>query len=283
MLGAAGAGKTYELSSLADREKRDGRDVRIERLAVLGQTTDGLASRLVAFAAGATESTSLYLDALDEVMVPVKTAGLILARWLRDELAARRPALRVSCRSAVWPDSTLWSAITDVYEAHDCAICQLQPLTFEDVKGIASRDNVDADAFMSAVESAGAFSLSQQPLTLKMLLRVYSAEGSLPGSRRELFAKGTELLASEPAERFEDGTAIDVPLAVLLDAASRLACFSLLSGREVFDLDDLPAAGSLGWLELANLPGGTCPLDRDLLRAVGRSGLCGTIEVSHQR
>jgi hypothetical protein len=116
--------------------------------------------------------------------------------------------------------------------------------------------------------------LSQQPLTLKMLLHVYRTLGALPGTRSELFAKGVELLASEPAERFEDGTAIDVPLAVLLDAATRMACIALLSGREVFDLGDSPYAGSLGWLELAHLPGGSSLLDRDLLREVSRCGLC---------
>ena len=39
MLGAAGLGKTYELSYLVDLDRKCDRDVRDERLVVFGQTT----------------------------------------------------------------------------------------------------------------------------------------------------------------------------------------------------------------------------------------------------
>src|SRR5438046_3125525 len=81
MLGAAGLGKTCELTYLADLDRRRGLDVRIERLAMLGQTPEGLASQLEVLATGAGEKTVLYLDALDEVMVPVRTTGPIIQRW----------------------------------------------------------------------------------------------------------------------------------------------------------------------------------------------------------
>jgi hypothetical protein len=102
MLGAAGLGKTWEMSRLATLDRQGGLDVRIERLAVLGQTPGGLKSQLEVLASGAGEKTVLYLDALDEVMVPVKTAGLIIQRWVLHRLAAqpsghqafRRPSRR---------------------------------------------------------------------------------------------------------------------------------------------------------------------------------------------
>jgi hypothetical protein len=273
MLGAAGLGKTYELAYLAGLDRERALDVRIERLAVLGQTPDGLASQLVLLAEGATENTVLYLDALDEVMVPVKTTGLIVARWVRDTLAGNKPKLRISCRSAVWPPG-VEAAIREVYGEEECAFALLQPLSLEDVKSIASARGLDAEAFTKDIEAAGALVLAQQPLTLGMLLRVHVSRGSLPASRSALFAQGVELLASESAERLDDGTAMDVPLAELMDAAERLACFSLLSGRDVVDLGDLPSSSSLGKLELASLPGGSRPLDVYLVRAVGRCGLC---------
>src|SRR5713101_1752310 len=95
ILGAAGLGKTYELRYLADLDKQNGLDVRIERLAELGQTADGLEFALSELAATASEKSVIYLDALDEVMISVKVAGLIIQRWIHNELAARRPALRI--------------------------------------------------------------------------------------------------------------------------------------------------------------------------------------------
>lgn len=273
MLGAAGLGKTYELAYVAETDRQRGLDVRSERFAVLGQTSDALTSRLGVLATGATESTVIYLDALDEVMVPVRTAALVVERWIRDQLVASRPTLRISCRSAVWPPN-VEAAIRDVYGEYQCAVAVLQCLSAEDVKTVASDRGVDTDAFATAVQAAGAVVLSQQPLTLEMLLKVYTDRGALPTSRRQLFAEGMELLAGERIDRLELGTAVDVPLADLLDAAERLAGFGLLSGREVVDLSDSPLPDSLGRRELESLPAGTRPLDYDLVLAVGRSGLC---------
>jgi len=80
MLGAAGLGKTYELSCLANLDRQRGLDVCCERLAELGQTADGLTTHLAILANQVRENTAIYLDALDEVMIPVKTTGLISIR-----------------------------------------------------------------------------------------------------------------------------------------------------------------------------------------------------------
>src|SRR5688572_15840730 len=74
MLGAAGLGKSFEQAYLAELERADGFEVIADRLAVLGQTPEGLISRLDTLGAAATPNTVLLLDALDEVMVPVKIA-----------------------------------------------------------------------------------------------------------------------------------------------------------------------------------------------------------------
>ena len=273
MLGAAGLGKTCELNYLADLDRQRGLDVRSERLAVLGQTADGLAARLASLAASATDRTVIYLDALDEVMIPVRCAGLVLERWVAESLSANRPRLHISCRSAVWPPS-VWDAMRQVYGEEGCTFALLQPLSRDDIKTIASDCSVDAEAFVAAVDTAGTFVLAQQPLTLNMLLEVFAAHGTLPTSRKSLFAQGVERLASEREERLHDGTAVDFSVAEVLEAAERLACFTTLSGRSVVDLHDVPAASSIGYRELEGLPNGNRPLTFDLIRAVGRSGLC---------
>jgi hypothetical protein len=273
ILGAAGLGKTYELRYLADLDRWNSLDVRIERLAELAQTPDGLASALSILAGAASEKSIIYLDALDEVMIPVRVAGLIIQRWIRNELAARRPVLRISCRSAVWPND-IQDALCEVYGEESCAVAMLQPLPEEDVKHVACARGLDAGSFMRAVIGAGVQALSQQPLTLEMLLLIYDRRKELPSNRSELFARGVEELASERIERLEAGTATEFTVPEILEAAERLACFALLSGRETIDRSDSPSPASLGRIELVSLPGGSRNLDDELIRAVGRCGLC---------
>jgi hypothetical protein len=277
VLGAAGLGKTYELRYLADLEKRNGLDVRFERLAVIAQTPDSLVAQLAELSAAASKKSVIYLDALDEVMVPVKVAGLVVERWIRKELAAKQPAIRISCRSALWSPDIL-AALSDVYGEESCAVAILQPLSSPDVKHIAASRGLDADRFEAAIQRAGTQSLSQQPLTLEMLLRIYEVGKSMPSDRCDLFSKGVNELARDRIERLEAGTAIEFTLPEVLEAAERLACFSLLSGRETIDLSDSPSPASLGRTELAGLPSKGRILDDHLVRAVGRCGLCESDE-----
>ncbi len=273
MLGAAGLGKTFEQAYLAELDRAEGLDVIADRLAVLGQTPDGLTARLDLLATAANSNTALYLDALDEVMVPVRTAGLIVQRWISDKLGSVRPRLRLSCRSAVWPPG-VQSAIEAVYGADGCAFAVLQPLSEEDVLSVASARGVDAKDFLRAVDAAGVRALSEQPLTLEMLLKIQQAHGTLPNRRPDLFRQGMEQLASERRERAREGTGIGVPTAQVLEAAERLACFCLLSGRDVIDLSESPSSSALAAREVEGLPGGDRPLDGALLDAICRSGLC---------
>lgn len=273
MLGAAGLGKTFEQAYLAELDRAKGLDVIADRLAVLGQTPESLRARLDSLASAATTNTALYLDALDEVMVPVRTAGLIVQRWISDKLGSVRPRLRLSCRSAVWPPG-VQSVIEAAYGADGCAFAVLQPLSEEDVLSVASARGIDAKEFLRAVDAAGVRVLSEQPLTLEMLLKIRETHGTLPNRRRDLFHQGMEQLASERRERAQQGTGIGVPTAQVLEAAERLACYCLLSGRDVLDLSECPSSAALSAREVEGLPGGDRPLDDALVDAVCRSGLC---------
>ena len=107
-----------------------------------------------------------------------------------------------------------------------------------------------------------------------MLLKIFKNRGTLPSDRSKLFAEGVSLLACERVERYEAGTATPFPLMDLLDAAERMACVSLLSARDVFELGDNPSNTSIGVQELIGLPSTGRPLDFGLIQAVGRCGLC---------
>jgi hypothetical protein len=111
--------------------------------------------------------------------------------------------------------------VVDVYHTEQTAYASLEALNSEDIDLIAGHSGLDVAAFRKALHRSGA-----------------RAGGDLPARRLELFDRGLQLLATDRVERREEGTAIDIPVADLLDAAERLACLSLLSGRETVDYSD---------------------------------------------
>lgn len=204
--------------------------------------------------------------------MPVKQASIVIASWASDELAAAHPIVRISCRSAVWPD-LVRSALQGVYGDAECIVASLQTLSSDDVAAAVASEGIPPADFVKSLEAAGAAPLAGLPLMLRMLLRIYKETGTLPASRVQLFQRGLLELAAEREERRNLGTHGDASPTVTLDAGERVACFSLLSGRESIDLSDAPSSLSLDWKELAALPG-TPRLEDPLLRALGKSGVC---------
>lgn len=273
LLGSAALGKTTELSYLSKLEQDSGKDVRYHRLALLATSADRLESRLEELASDTTSNSVLYLDALDEAMVPVRTAGIVLATWVRTRLRTSKPRIRLVCRTAVWP-SELRSAIQEVY-GDGMATALLQPLSPGEIGYVADSEGLESGKFLALLKDSGALTLAKQPLCLRMLIRLARSGAALPSRRRDLFNDSIILLASEPHERRELGTAIDIPPHELTDAAERLACLTLLSGRETVDFRDEPKPQSINWLELSSLPAGAgATLSERLVRAVSLSGLC---------
>jgi hypothetical protein len=273
LLGGAGLGKTYELATLADLERRTGHEVRIDRLASLAQTAESLESRLNRVSTNATNATVIYLDALDEVMVPVRAAGTIVTAWIRESLKGRGIRLRISCRSAVFPENVR-SALIDVFGEEYVALSWLQALNDDDVRHVATAMNIDATAFAAAIDRGGVTALAQQPLTLKMLLDVFRRDRELPTNRAELFRRGIRELASERYERRESGTASTLATDDIIEASERLACISLLSGSESIDYGPEASLTDLSVDRLAGLTSGSArTLDHEMLRAIRLSGL----------
>lgn len=271
LIGAAGLGKTFELEYLVEEERQAGREIRKVRAAELAHSAEALAQGLNRLATTPTAATVIYIDALDEAMVPVRHAGLVVAAWLRDRIRGSGISVRLACRSAVFPD-TIRAALFDVY-GNSLSIAALQPLTLDDVAIVVEHAGGNPDEFIRLVERSRIESLATQPLTLSMLLQIARSGRPLPPTREALFEQGVRLLATERSERIEDGTAVDVTLVDLLDAAERVSCFTLMAGVELVDYGDMRFDGTLSVHELGGLPGGTRPLDATVLRALRQSGL----------
>ena len=141
MLGAAGAGKTTEAARLADQERRAGASVHSCRLAEFAESSTELRQHLAKRSRGANERTVLYLDALDEAMIPARRRWLAIKRWVTEDLAGTGASIRITCRSAVWP-SELTQVIHELVGSQSFATAALQPLSDEDIHSAAASQGI---------------------------------------------------------------------------------------------------------------------------------------------
>ncbi len=266
MLGAAGAGKTTEAARLATDERVAGGCVKECRLAEFAETSSELRDHLAALAAAAGPGAIIYLDALDEAMVPGRQRWLAIKHWVHDRLRGTNLRVRITCRSAVWP-SELTQVLREFAGNESFATAFLEPLADADILAAAAFHKLDGEAFLTRLQGSRARSLADQPLALRMLLRLQKSPHGLPESRVDLFEKGLELLASDSHDRREIDTQIPMSPTELLKTAERLACCTILSGRETVHLGDWAPSNQLSHHDLSD----KIPLAE--LRALGSSGI----------
>ena len=267
MLGAAGAGKTTEAERLASHESALGRRVRRCRLAEFADTSAELGEQLATLSVGASEDTVLYLDALDEAMIPARRRWLAIKHLIANKLHGTGTAIRITCRPAVWP-SELSDVVREFAGHESFATAFLQSLDDDDIGVAAASLGIDPEAFLERLESTRARSLAGQPLALRMLMKLYQSECGLPRSLSELFEKGIERLVSDPQERHDIGTQIQIPTAAMIEAAEWLACYTMLSGRETVCFDEEPLPNALSVHDLST------KFTLEDLHAIGSSGIC---------
>ncbi len=273
LLGAAGAGKTTEVRRLADHERASGRAVRECRLAKYADTSQELADHLKELAAEANAATSFHLDALDEAMIPKRGRWLAIERWIEQNLQGTGASIRITCRTAVWPQE-LSDAILRFCGQQPFAMAYLQPLSKKDIAVAAESHGIHPASFLAQIEKARVQSLASRPLTLGMLLDSARDGDNLPSTLKDLFAKGVRMLARDRQDRRAIGTHTPLPSDRILEAAERMACYTILTGRETVNLGDDATTNQLGLQDLSGRVGDNAEIDEDDIRAVGSSGLC---------
>ena len=271
LLGAAGAGKTTETRRLVNEEQLSGRSIRECRLAEYADTTTDLFKHLAQFANTANSATIFYLDALDEAMIPNRRCWIAVRDWIKNTLEDTGGAVRITCRSAVWPHQL--STVMSEAAGKDCfAQALLQPLSDDDIVVAAESEGISYPHFWVQVKAARAQSLATQPLALRMLLNLYKNGGGLPSTLRDLFAQGLRTLASDAQERIDIGTQLDLSPDDLLKAAEPVACYTILTGRSTVNLGDDRTPHDLDWRDIVAVDNGQTSIET--LRVVGSSGIC---------
>ena len=190
----------------------------------------------------------LYLDSLDEGLMNVEAlAGFLVQELMK--LDRKRLQLRLVSRPAVWPKSLendlqrIWPEKIGVY--------RLAPLTRADVGLAAKSHGLPEPDFIDAVRRSSAVAFARKPLTLKMLLQVYSQKGGLPDSLIHLYKLGiVELAAESSISRNEKLKAGSLTPQQRVAVSERIAAVSILCNLRIITIRP-----EVGFRDKAELPG----------------------------
>ncbi len=205
LLGEPGVGKSTTLEEEASRLRAAGEACLYRELnqyhsdsRLIGDIFDS--EEIQAWKQGSHPLT-LLLDSLDECSLTIPAAARILLNQLK-KLPTERLALRLTCRTADWPESftgelrALWRGENS--EAPDpVGIFELAPLRSEDIRRAAQDRGLDAAAFLKEIRNKEIQPLASHPNTLNMLLGLSGRPDGLPRQRAELYRLGCETLADE--------------------------------------------------------------------------------------
>jgi hypothetical protein len=184
LLGEPGIGKSAALKAEVERIAAETNAVSIY-VDLRGFSSDVLLYRKVFESAkftawkNGTSHLFLHLDSLDEALLRVETIANLLASELPHYPTARM-SVRIACRTAVWPASTLGHALETIWGKEASGVFELAPLRRQDVAEAAKTHQIEPDAFVRELYAANAVPFAIKPLTLKMLLRLYHQRGCLP-------------------------------------------------------------------------------------------------------
>ena len=170
----------------------------------------------------------LLLDSLDESRQdPDRNLSNLMEKIANKGWPLDRLRLRVACRTAVFPRGSFEKSVLLFPEAQNSEekypVLQLVSLRREDVVVAARVNGILPDKFLDEVRRLGAETSAANPLFLDLLFQIYKEKKSLPKHKCELLKDGCLLFCENGSE--------DYTSKQLFIAASKIAIFSLLSGR----------------------------------------------------
>ncbi len=195
----------------------------------------------------------LYLDALDECMLRVRTLGRLLVNALKNG-PTERMRLRLTCRTAEWSNE-LETDLKRLIGESRVAAFELLPLTRADVSRAVLANGIDEPAFFDYVDRTSASALASRPVPLDFLIRCFR-RGELPATQVDLYERGCLTLCEESEHRIETGLQPGFTPTQRLAIAKRMAACTIFSTRSVllFGHDDADVSADV--LRICDLAGG---------------------------
>jgi len=249
LLGEPGIGK----STILRQEQRRLREAGF-RAEVIDLSRAGSPQQLQQALASAPDY--LFLDALDEGVArdPALISALI-AIFDQHDLSTFR--VRITCRTLEWP-AELERYLRGRADPDALGVFELLPLRRADVVLAATDDQLDSEAFVEQVKARDASALAIRPLTLRFLLAIFAADGTLPHSKVRLFDEGTLILCTEEAALQRGHYHRNPDVFRRRAIAARLAAASTFTNRDTIVRDAvedpcaLPASVAIGREQLPN-------------------------------
>lgn len=187
----------------------------------------------------------------------VGSVAKLLAAELRDLKSVERLFLRITCRTAEWPED-LTKCLEKKWPEGATRVLELAPLTRAQVELAATAAGQDPTAFARAVIEKDLVGFARSPLTLRFLLEAWRKEGgSLPISLQELYEEGCHELCSDPRDRSIDPRRDAVPIRHRLLVASHIAAASIFGGRTAIWMDSSNVGRPDGTLSISDLAQGS--------------------------
>lgn len=200
---------------------------------------------------------TLVIDALDEVASATESDPINQVLGQLDK--AGFPRFILSCRGADWQGAVGRQGIAEDYGRAPLVLTLLPVSRDEAIEYLTSiLDQLRAVAAIKGLEDKTLQVLYGNPLTLTLVGKVVVAEGRLPETRHDLYAKSTELLYKE-SNPLKGQTRLSLLGAdQVLDTAGALCAALLLTGSEAISLEapGLVPAGDLHLSAVADFPDG---------------------------
>jgi hypothetical protein len=169
----------------------------------------------------------LVVDGFDEAQSRIPHLGALLTSYLR-KWPLDRLWLRLACRTADWPSSLEAMLRNEVFSD---PVVELLPLRRSDVRAVAAAAGMrDPDTFLREIDDASAAALASRPLTLRLLLSVYAAQGGLPRRAAELYEQGLLAMCDEQSPTRRDSGAGPTMSPVELFATARTVAAATVFG-----------------------------------------------------
>lgn len=183
-------------------------------------------------------SLYLFLDSLDECILRIDTiASLLIDEFKR--YPRQRLFLYIACRTAMWPIS-LENELKQLWGREAVGIYELIPLRKKDVIEAAKANKLDSDNFLKEIGEKNVVPLAIKPVTLDLLINIYSNNQSLPPTQVELYLKGCKLLCDESNRVRREALLLGAFTATqCMAVASRIAAITVFAQRYAIwtDLD----------------------------------------------
>ena len=174
----------------------------------------------------------LFLDSMDGCFLEIPKLAIILRnQFHKFKDHANRLSLRISCRTADWPE-ILKNEFDIIWGEKNVGVYELTPLRRKDVKEAALVSGLDSSGFIEAIEKKGIQSLAGGPITLKFLLEEFKHKQQFSDTRSELFLRGCEHLCTENnPDRQATQQIGTLSTAKRLSLASRVAAVMIFCNR----------------------------------------------------